>query len=103
MNNIKPKEVEEAMGRVGAITEDRIHSMLAHAATYGRDRESAQMRAEANALAEDLAVIKAALQPKVVRREWLEGEFDEIQDGYLTKEQFYQDFRNIGIEVEVKP
>ena len=80
---IKPNvtvEVEEAMGRVGAIMEDRIHSMLAHAATCGSDRESAQMRAEANALAEDLAVLKAALQPKVVSGEWVvTGEwFDKL-------------------------
>ncbi len=55
------KSVEEAMGRISEIMEDRIHSMQSHASVYGSDRESAQMRAEANTLAEDVAVIRAAL------------------------------------------
>ena len=37
--------------------------------------------------------------PKVTR-EWADGEFESIEDGQLTKQQFYDDLRKCGLIVE---
>jgi len=92
-----PKEVEEAMGRMaGAIAGDYCYLKNAK-------YEKAQVEYDADRAA--LAVIKAALKPKVVTREWVEK---FVTDNHLwgaglrplLKETIIAAFRERGIEVE---
>ena len=55
---MSPK-ANEAMEKVGSIINDQVHAMRSHASVYCSDRESGQMRSEAEFLAEALATLEA--------------------------------------------
>ncbi len=63
MKDIALERVEElrALDNIGAIIDERVHAMLSHSSVYSGDREAAQMRAEAERLAEDMACVRAIL------------------------------------------
>ena len=54
-------EEQRAVDNIGAIIDERVHAMLSHSSVYSSDREAAQMRAEAERLAEDMARVRARL------------------------------------------
>jgi len=88
-----PKEVEEAIGNLDDAVRDAVGSWgYTYALTKGEDYKAA------------LAVIKSALRPKVVSREWLVETAREITHlgGRLLDEEipyFLKRLRELGIEV----
>ena len=53
------RELAGAVENIGSIIDERAHAMRSHASVYSSDRESAQMMAEADQLAEDMARLRS--------------------------------------------